>query len=171
MSRNKKVVIAGALAAIVLTASIGGVAMARAGTYSPAKPAAANQEVSANSTQQTLLGRVAEILGIDQAELEAAVKQAKQEQQLQTIKNRLDRFVAAGRITQEQAEEFLAWLQSRPDLTSYQETLRQWQQSRPDVPLPGVFGGKGMRVPMHRFGAMGGRIGGGMALPSGGSIQ
>ena len=190
MSRNKKFIIVGALAAVVLAGSIGGVALARAGSYSPIK-ASANQDVSGNATQpKTLLARVAEILGIDQSKLESAVKQAKGEQQLQALKNRLQKLVDAGKITQAQADAYLKWYQSKPDLAPFELQLKNWQQARPqvpdslkqweqarpkDIPIPGNPGGNGQRAPMRRpvprGGGMGGPMGGGLRLPPGGPTQ
>ena len=59
--------------------------------------------------------RVAGILGIDQAQVEDAFKQAKQEMADERLQATLDAQVEAGRITQEQADEYSEWYQSRPD--------------------------------------------------------
>jgi hypothetical protein len=62
----------------------------------------------------------------------------------------LQNLVAQGRITQEQADQYKAWLQARPDMEPFRQQLREWEQARPDVPLPGPlgrFGGPGF---LHR---------------------
>jgi|SaaInl7_135m_RNA_FD_contig_31_2822505_length_524_multi_16_in_0_out_0_1 hypothetical protein len=59
--------------------------------------------------------RVAEILGIDQAQIEEAFKQAREEMADERLQAKLDAQVEAGRITQEQADEYIEWYQSRPD--------------------------------------------------------
>lgn len=58
--------------------------------------------------------RVAGILGIDQTQVEDAFKQAREEMADERIQAKLDAQVEAGRITQEQAEEYIEWYQSRP---------------------------------------------------------
>ncbi|MBI2849652.1 MAG: hypothetical protein HYX80_01250 [Chloroflexi bacterium] len=163
MWKNKKVLIIALVAAVLVIASIGGVALARAGAVNSGQPKTL-ADVTGNTTQpRSLLARVAEILGIDQQTLEAAVKQAKAEQQLEVLKNRLQKLVEAGKITQAQADAYLSWVQSKPDLGPYQQQLKEWaqarpsvpqelkdwQQTRPDVPLqaPGARGPRGMRQP------------------------
>ena len=60
-------------------------------------------------------GRVAEILGVDEAQVQDAIKQASREMQDEAVQKKLDRLVEAGRLTQEQADEYRDWYQSRPD--------------------------------------------------------
>jgi hypothetical protein len=174
--KNKKVLIIALAAAGLVIASIGGVALARAGAVNN-NPGKAAADVSANATKP-FLARVAEILGVDQTKLEAAVKQAKEEQQLQLLKNKLQKLVEAGKITQAQADSYLNWVQSKPDLAPYQEQLKNWmqnrpqlpqefkdwQQGRPDVPFPNV----GPRMPRLKriapFRGMG--MGGAVNMPA-----
>ena len=59
--------------------------------------------------------RVAGILGIDEAQVEAAFQQARQEMADEQLQARLDSQVEAGRITQKQADEYIEWFQARPD--------------------------------------------------------
>jgi hypothetical protein len=132
--KNKKVLITALVAAVLVIASIGGVALARAGAVSGGQPKAL-ADATANVTQpKPVLARVAEILGIDQAKLEAAVKQAKNEQQIELLKNRLQKLVEAGKITQAQADAYLQWIQSKPDIGPYQQELKDWMQNRPQLP-------------------------------------
>src|SRR3990172_9600404 len=152
MWRKKKVILLALLAALVLI-SIGGVVIAQAA-----------EGASGNATQpKTIMARVAEILGIDQQKVEAAFEQAKNEAQADALKNRLQALVDAGKITQAQADAYLKWSQSKPDMAPYQqqlkdwmqnrpalpEDLKQWQQAKPDLPLPigprGGFRGRGLR--------------------------
>lgn len=65
---------------------------------------------------KTLLGRVAAILGIEQQEVEDAFAQARKEMRSEAQKARLDKLVEQGRITQEQADDYQTWLESRPDV-------------------------------------------------------
>jgi len=87
------------------------------------------------SPTQTLLARVASKLGIDQAKLEQAFVEAAKELQTEALKQRLDKAVQAGRLTQEQADAYLKWYQSRPNLPS--DGLR----------LPGFHGPRGFHGP------------------------
>lgn len=158
MWRKKKVILISLLVAVALTAVIGGVALADDSTTT-----------SSNTTQsKTLLARVAEILGIDQQKVEDAFNQAKDEMQLEAVKNRLQALVEKGTITQEQADRYLEWWQAKPDMAPYQQQLRewmrskpgvpeefkQWQEGRPDVPLPG--GGAFKRGGFRGMGGLGG---------------
>ena len=163
MWRKKKVILLALLAALVLI-SIGGVVIAQAA-----------EGASGNATQpKTIMARVAEILGIDQQKVEAAFEQAKNEAQLDALKNRLQALVDAGKITQAQADDYLKWWQSKPEMAPYQQQLRdwmqtrpslpdelkQWQQAKPDVPMPfGPGGGGGLRG--HGFRGMRSLQGGG----------
>ena len=164
MWRKKKFLIIALIATVVLAGSIGGVIIAQAA-----------EGTTGTATQpKTILARVAEILGIDQTKLEAAVKQAQSEAATDALKNRLQALVNAGTITQAQADEYLNWMQSKPDMTPYQQQLKDWhqarptvppelknwEQSRPNIPLPGGPGGRGMM--RGRGGMMGG-----LALPAG----
>ncbi|MDP6453268.1 MAG: hypothetical protein QF898_08175 [SAR202 cluster bacterium] len=58
--------------------------------------------------------RVAQILGLDETEVNDAIKQARTELQNEATQERLEKMVEAGKITQEQADEYLAWFESRP---------------------------------------------------------
>jgi len=180
MWRSKKVLIIALIATVVLAGSIGGMAIAQA----------AEGTATGNATQpKTMLSRVAEILGIDQTKLEAAFKQAQGEAETAALKNRLQALVNAGKITQAQADEYLKWSQSKPDMAPFQQQLKDWQQARPtvppdlknweqskpNIPLPGGPGGRGGRGMMNgrgmpnMRGMMGGQggIGGLPALPQG----
>ena len=176
MWKKKKVLIIALIATMVLAGSIGGVIIAQA----------AEGAATGNVTQpKTKLARVAEILGIDQTKLEAAFKQAQSEAETDALKNRLQGLVNAGKITQEQADEYLKWSQSKPDIAPFQQQLNDWQQakpavppelknwqeSKPNIPLPGGPGGRGgMRGGMpNRQGMMrgqGGMMGGAGGFPA-----
>ncbi|MFH1651350.1 MAG: hypothetical protein ABID87_04550 [Chloroflexota bacterium] len=153
---KKKFIIIGIMLVTIIGGSIGGVAMAQAGT-------------ATDSPAKTLMARVAEKLGINQTDLENAFTEARSELQAEALDARLQKQVDEGTITQEQADQYKAWLQARPDAGAYQQQLRDWQQTRPpvppefkdwqearpDVPMPGPFG-------RHSFGGKmrGGHFGG-----------
>ncbi|MEW6034615.1 MAG: hypothetical protein AB1603_07155 [Chloroflexota bacterium] len=145
MPKSKKWLIVVVLATTLLVAgSIGGVALAQTGS---------------DGSGKTLLARVAAILGIEQQQVEDAFSQAQREMQEEALDSYLQNLVDQGEITQEQADKYKTWWQTRPDMEPYRQQLEEWQQARPDMPLTGSFGGRG-------FGGRG--FGGGMGW-SGGS--
>jgi hypothetical protein len=64
---------------------------------------------------RTLADRVAEILGLDSATVADAIEQAKNDMVDERIGEHLAAAVESGRLTQEQADAQLEWLQSRPE--------------------------------------------------------
>lgn len=112
MRKSWKVVLAALLSAVLVGTVVGGaVAQTATGDKSPAN---------------TLLSRVAQILGIDQQKLEDAFNQAQKEMQAEALDARLKNLVDQGTITQQQADQY-----------------KEWWQARPDVMLPGPLGGFG----------------------------
>ena len=116
MWKRKKFILVVLLAAVMLVGSIGGVALA-------------NTENGDDSQPETLLDQVAEILqdegvGITSEQLNDAFAQARSEMREQCRDRYLQRLVDQDEITQEQASEYRAWLEAKPDM-----------------PLPGPFRG------------------------------
>ena len=62
---------------------------------------------------------------IDPEQFKAALEQAQGELQEQALESRLDNLVENGKMTQDEADSYLEWWQSRPDI---------------QVPLPGLGG-------------------------------
>ena len=62
-----------------------------------------------------LSSRVAAILGLDEETVQDAFQQAVLQIRDEALQERLDLLVESGRLTQEQADEYGDWLQSRPD--------------------------------------------------------
>ena len=165
MWRSKKLIIAAILTVVVLVGSIGGIALAQEN----------GDDNGDNSQPQTLLARVAAILGIDQQELEDAFTQAKSEMRDEALDKRLQKLVAEGVIDPEQATAYKEWLQARPDMEPFRQQLREWQETRPGAPLemeewqkarpdiPFRFGFKG-RVAFRGMGGMRGF--GGRCVPT-----
>ncbi len=151
MWRSKKFIIAVVLAVLAVV-----------GGTSAAVLAASNSDAS---PPKTLLGRVAEILGIDQQKVEDAFAQAQSEMQDEALDSYLQKLVDEGKITEEEAVQYKAWWQAKPDMGPFQQQLKEWQQAKPtipgemkdwqqakpDVPLPGGFGARGFRGGM-KFG-------------------
>ena len=59
--------------------------------------------------------RVASILGLDEAQVQDAIDQARRELRDEAVQIKLSRLVEKGQITQEQADAYLEWYRSRPD--------------------------------------------------------
>ncbi len=130
MGRRKKIIIIGLLATVLLVGSIGGVVFAQT-------------ENGDDSQPKTLLARVAEILGIDQQNVEDAFAQAQSEMRDEALDSYLQKLIDEGKITEEEAAQYKTWLQARPDIEPFRQQLKEWQQARPDTPQPGHFGSSG----------------------------
>lgn len=102
-----------------------------------------------DTAPKTILGRVAGILGLDEATVEGAFQQARKDQKTAAYKEKLDRQVEKGRITAEEAEEQFLWFQSRPD--SLAGGFRQGGHRKPGFGHARHFQGKrfGMRMGRH----------------------
>jgi hypothetical protein len=75
----------------------------------------AQETDTGDSAISNLASRVARILNLDEAQVQDAVDQALREMRDESVRNKLNELVEQGRITQEQADEYFAWYQSRPD--------------------------------------------------------
>ena len=144
MWRSKKFIIVAVLAAVVLAGSIGGVVYAQTGN---------GNDSQSKAQLDTLLDKVCTIYqqntgtAIDAKELQKAFDQARSAMREEALDKYLQSLVDKGTITQEQADQYKAWLKSKPDI---------------GVPIAPGFPGPGM----HRgFGGPGG------GLPGGGETQ
>ncbi len=97
---KKRWLIGSVLAALMVFAITGGVIMA--------------QETS-DSKRSGFAARVADILGLEADTVEDAMEQAKKEMFEEHLDAKLAAMVSSGRITQEQADEYRAWIESKPD--------------------------------------------------------
>ena len=139
MWRKRKFIIMFLGSILIIAASLGGIAMA--------------QDSEENSQTDSLLGRVAKILGIDQQTVEDAFEQAKAEMHEEALDKYLQNLVDEGKITEEEAAEYKGWIEARPDMSGYFDELKDWMESRPDITdMPrfktfGIFRGRdGMRM-------------------------
>ncbi|MBN1160810.1 MAG: DUF2680 domain-containing protein [Dehalococcoidales bacterium] len=136
MWQNKKLIIIEVLVVVLLVATLGIVAVARADDE--------NTEQNQTCTS-SLMEKVAEIYeantgtAIDAEALENAFLQAREQIRTQNRYQFLDKLVEMGKITQEQADEFEAWLEAKPNI--FTDEFQQWMQSRPDI--MGMFGNNG----------------------------
>jgi len=138
MWKSKKVILSAIVGVMVLVGCLaGGMAFAADG-----------DDVDAEARHAEMLGRVAAIyeentgVALDTEQLEAAMQQAGEEMRDAAMQERLDALVAEGTITQEEADEYAAWLDAKPDT----------------LPMmgPGGFGGHGPRGPRgHMMPGMG----------------
>jgi uncharacterized membrane protein len=112
MWHKKKIYLIAMVAVLVLIAgSIGGVALAQE-----------TEETTDNTTPaQTLISRVASILGIEQETLENAISQAKQEMREEAQDEYLQGLVDNGQLTQEEADQYKAWLEAKPDVNIHRD--------------------------------------------------
>lgn len=68
-----------------------------------------------DSPVKSFASRVAGILGLDESQVQDAFKQARAEMQDEALQAKLDKMVESGRLTQEEADEYKEWYDSRPD--------------------------------------------------------
>lgn len=121
MWKSKRFIIVAVIVAVVLVGTVAGVALAQA-----------NNDSSTTTQGKTFAARVAAILGIDQQKVQDAFDKANRDIADEALSNRLDALVKSGKITQQQADQYESWWQSRP------------QGPLPGVGKMGPFGG-------HRF--------------------
>jgi len=86
------------------------------------------------TSENGLLERVADILGIDEEDLIDAFKQARQEICEDVFTSRLEKAVEEGYITQEQADEILKWWNQRPD-----DAIEAWRGQGRNDECQGMF--------------------------------
>jgi hypothetical protein len=134
MWRGKKLILVAVLASAVLIGSIGGVVAAQTGNGDDNQPQA---------QQEALLEKVCAIyeqntgVTIDAEELQKALGQARDEMQSEALDKFLQNLVDEGKITQEQADQYQAWLEAKPDI---------------GIPIAPGLGGRDMQ---HGFGGPG----------------
>jgi hypothetical protein len=153
MHLKKKFLIIGVLSVVVLAAVLGGFAIASAN--------------DSGSAQIALMDKVAEIYqkntgtAIDAEALQKAFTEAGTAVRTEACNQFLQKLVDEGKITQEQADAWKAWMDARPS-SALTDEFKTWMESRPDI--PGIFGpgnsgpGNSRMMPFsgrHGFGMMG----------------
>ena len=112
MWRSKKFIAGVVLAAVLLAGSIGGVALAADNGDNDNQPGTSFQalwdKVSVIYEQKTGVA-------LDQEALKDAFAQAQSELRTEALQSRLQDLVGQGKITQEQADQYLKWQQEKPD--------------------------------------------------------
>ena len=113
MWRNKRFLLVALLVPAVLVGSIGGVALAQSD---------GQDSTQAQATETSIYDRASQIyqentgVVIDSEALKDAFAQARSEMQTEALQDRLQSLVDEGTITQEEADQYLEWWQSRPDV-------------------------------------------------------
>ena len=77
--------------------------------------ALAQENENGDSNASKLAAKVAEILGQDASEVDEAINQARRELTDEAVQNNLNALVEKGGLTQAQADEYLDWIQSKPE--------------------------------------------------------
>lgn len=110
MWRKRKWLLVSVLAAVIVLVGgvVGGVVYAQTATPTPTP--------STTGPGNTLMAKVAQILGIDQQKLQDAFTQAQQEMQSDALSQRLSNLVQQGKITQDQANQYEQWWNSKPNM-------------------------------------------------------
>ncbi len=152
MFKSKKFIIAAVLVAVVLTATIGGVALANSG-----------DDDSPRLAQTQLMDKVAEIYqqntgtALDSEALVQAFIEARQELGQEAREQLEQRLLDEGVITQEQLDALKAWLEARPD-SPLSDEFKTWLEARPDIDglphfqMERFGGGQASPGPRHGFG-------------------
>ena len=107
---NRRWIAAIALSGAIAAASVGGAVLAQTNSGTPTPAPTAGQAAPVKPYTQ----RLAEKLGIPEAQLKDAMQAANREMQNEAIAKRLAKLVTDGKLTQAQADEYLAWWNSRP---------------------------------------------------------
>ena len=81
------------------------------------------------SESKSFAARVAEILDLDEDTVQDAMTEAQRNMREEAVKARLDELVASGDMTQDEADEYMTWLESAPD-TIYGHKGRRFSKGR-----------------------------------------
>ena len=100
---------------IMVTVLVGVLALGITGGAVLAQGGGTDGDSSGDSPNRGLASRVAEILGLDEAQVQDAFEQALGELHEEALQRKLDRLVEMGKLAQDQADEYKEWFQSRPE--------------------------------------------------------
>ncbi len=114
MWKGKRSIIVMGLAFAILAASLGGVALANDHSGEEGE-AATRLEIMLDKVATNYFELTGEELNIEA--LQTAFGQARDEMRAEALQNHLDRLVEDGVITQDEADEYLEWWQSKPDVS------------------------------------------------------
>jgi hypothetical protein len=115
-----KLIIGAVIAAVLLTGATMGVALAQTPSPTPASPSTATPTPDAHreARDKALIDELATRLGLDPAQVESALSQARQQVTRDAmdaaVKARLDKLVQNGKLSQSDADSVYTWFTSRP---------------------------------------------------------
>lgn len=128
MKLSKKwLAIGGVVLALVIAASIGGIAVMAdnsGSTASATTTTTTTPPTTTTSAEQTFLDKVAAIYqqntgtALNETALQNAITQARTEMHTAALQTRLQDMVSAGTLTQDQANQILSWWESMPSVLS-----------------------------------------------------
>ncbi|MDP2718287.1 MAG: hypothetical protein Q8P44_00420 [Dehalococcoidia bacterium] len=127
MKSRKKFIVIALAAVTVIAGSISGVAFAQSG----------------GNGYGALIERAGQIYqentgaALDVQALKDAFTQAQGEMREKSIQAQIEK----GRITQEQADQFKAWQQAKPDTEQFRQGFEAWKQGKPGMPSLGQLRG------------------------------
>ena len=112
--------------------SLGVFVVAIAVTIASLSVALAKEDEKGDSGAGQVAVKVAEILGLDAAVVDDAIKQAIRETVDEAIQKKLNALVEKGQLTQEQADGYLNWAKSRPnDIPAMRKHFFTQKHSKP----------------------------------------
>jgi hypothetical protein len=140
LSKKLKIVLAVVAGVVILSLGSGAVVMAATGT---------TPTTTTTTGSNPLFAKVAATLGVTEAQLTDAFKQANSQTQNQRIDQTLANAVTKGTITQAESDAIKAWLAQRPaDPTK--DAMKAWEASKPALANPdalkGILGFRGGMV-------------------------
>jgi hypothetical protein len=153
MHLSKKFLVIGIICVTALAATIGGVTIANAADNG-------SSDTSNTTPMVQMMDKVAEIYqqntgtALDSSELQKAFDQAQTALGADRMDAMLQKLVTDGKITQEQADQWKTWWESRPS-SALSGEFKTWMESHPDI--PGMMGGGnfGKGMPFGRGGCFG----------------
>jgi uncharacterized membrane protein len=117
---KKWLVIAAVALSVILAGTIGGAVLAADNDATPTTTdtTAVTTTTSSDALLDQIIAIYREKTGttLDKAALQASIQEARQQLRLAELQTRLQAMVDAGTITQDQADQILAWYQDMPDV-------------------------------------------------------
>lgn len=148
MKKHKKLLIIGIIAVAVIGATLGAVAFAQADD----QPGAALVLSKSSTNVTAFMDKVAAIYqqntgnALDTTALQNAFNEANKQIARENLEAKLQALVDAGKITAQQKQDYLTWLDSRPT-TALTDEFKQWLESAPQGFGRGLPLGKGPCFP------------------------
>lgn len=113
MSTRLKIILVVISAVLVVSLIVGGVVV-----FANTTTTTTTTNSTTTTTKNPFLTALAKKLGISVDQLTQDIQEARSEVQSQALKDRLQKLVDAGKLTQQQMDDYLNWWNSRPQLPS-----------------------------------------------------